>query len=238
MRFYSATAVLAILCGTAAGAAVPETAAVELLRPAPGEVLAAGSDALVEWQAHGPLAPGVEEWEAFLSVSGGGYYALRLTPHLDVARRRFAFRVPTLPTDDARILLRFGDEEREMVFESRHRFSIRPSASAVPLRGRLALPGRGESARPGEPGVVAWLEGTREGDRLALFETPPLTGARPAVSQGSGERNAAFSRRTAAPVSLAGDRRPRALRRPPDRRAEDRPLSPSSILLLDCRRNE
>ena len=77
-----------------------------LLAPAEGDELTTGRDAVIEWEELA-LPPHVVEWEAFLSVDGGKTWPLRITPHLDIAIRRFTFRVPDLPTREARLLLRF-----------------------------------------------------------------------------------------------------------------------------------
>ena len=146
---------------------------VRLISPRAGAALAAGSTAELEWA---PLArfsqtPQIEEWEAFLSVDGGVSYPLRITPHLDQDFRRIRFQVPPVPTDDARILLRFGDERRETAVELPERFSIVVSPAAFPALGltfglaRRAV-SSGESALPGQAGVVAWVEGSRRGGGL------------------------------------------------------------------------
>ncbi len=147
------------------GTAVP----VRLLAPADGAVLTAGTTASLEWTPLSRLAreSDWEEWEAFLSLDGGATYPVRITPHLDRDLRRFTFKVPSLPTRNARLLLRVGDERREQAFELRERFTI------TALSGNaedLALPRRsfkrGEPARPGERGVLAWVEGSRRGGQV------------------------------------------------------------------------
>ncbi|MFN7962223.1 MAG: hypothetical protein U0002_13220 [Thermoanaerobaculia bacterium] len=130
-------------------------------------MLRAGSRADLDWT----LAAGLElprevvEWEAFLSLDGGASYPFRLTPHLDLARHRLSFTVPMVASEEARLLLRFGNEFREIELELPQRFRIEP-----PLLPRASLPrlaeGRGEPARPGGPGVVAWVEGSRDGSAL------------------------------------------------------------------------
>jgi hypothetical protein len=160
-------AILAVgLTTSAASAAAP----VRLLAPGDGMVLAAGSTASLEWAPLDGLArqEGWEEWEAFLSLDGGATYPVRITPHLDRELRRVTFDVPDLPTRNARLLLRVGDEHRETAFELPERFAI-----AMPslLAGRtIDLPRtawrRGEPARPGEPGVLVWAEGSRHGGQL------------------------------------------------------------------------
>jgi hypothetical protein len=141
-----------------------------LLAPEEGATLVAGELAVVEWQE----APaGAEEWEAFLSVDGGRTYPLRVTPHLDLSIRRFSFQVPSLPTRAARVLLRFGDERREVEVETPQRFSIVAGGPAAWTPPRTAL-SRGEKARPHEEGVVFWVEGARDGSGLRLVSAAPL----------------------------------------------------------------
>ncbi|HZF11618.1 MAG TPA: hypothetical protein VFE33_22750 [Thermoanaerobaculia bacterium] len=150
-------------------AASPARAAklpVRLLAPGEGTVLAAGSTATLEWAPlEGAERPGAwEEWEAFLSLDGGATYPVRITPHLDRDLRHVTWKVPSFPTRQGRLLLRFGDERREVACELPQRFAI-TAAPAGP--GALDLPRaalrRGEPARPGEPGVLAWVEGSRRG---------------------------------------------------------------------------
>jgi hypothetical protein len=174
---------LAGLAGTALAAPAalsarvePGARPIELVAPRDGVALAAGSTAEIAWV---PLATyaqvaGVEEWEAFLSLDGGATYPLRITPHLDQDLRHFSWQVPPIPTADARLLLRFGDERRETVVELPQRFSIvaSPVAVAPTFLLEIQAPARGERARPDrdrdddEAGVVAWVEGSRRGGSL------------------------------------------------------------------------
>ena len=142
--------------------AATASAAPRLLAPRAGAELRAGSLAAVAWE--NPPA-GVEEWEAFLSLDGGRTYPLRITPHLDLGVRRFTFRVPPLPTRQARLLLRFGDERRELEVEAEPRFSIVPGGAFWPADMGIAL-SRGERPRPLDAGVVIWTEGDRDGGGL------------------------------------------------------------------------
>jgi len=179
-------AVVFLLAGLAVGLAGPAHAAaalpVRLLSPAEGTVLQGGSTAVLEWTPRSGLAEAGdwEEWEVFFSLDGGTTYPFRLTPHLDRNLRRISFNVPRFPTHNGRLLLRVGDERREQAFELPERFTI-----AVPA----GLPGRflgrerrswqrGEPARPGEPGVLAWVEGPRQGGSLTevVAEDPPTAG--------------------------------------------------------------
>ncbi|HSK79102.1 MAG TPA: hypothetical protein VLQ45_21795 [Thermoanaerobaculia bacterium] len=144
-----------------------------LLSPAPGQELTAGTEAVVEWEGLN-LPPHAHEWEAFLSVDGGKTWPLRITPHLDLSIRRFTFRVPDLPTREARLMLRFGDEQREVGMEAPQRFAIRPGQVGGMLPPRRSF-SRGERPREGDRGVAFWVEGSRQGGRLrevAAFDPP------------------------------------------------------------------
>jgi hypothetical protein len=142
-------------------------APLRLFSPAEGAVLEAGSMATLDWAPRADLAGQErwEEWEAFLSLDGGATYPVRITPHLDRDLLRFTFKVPDLPSRDVRLLVRVGDEVREQAFELPWRFAIAGApgsvGSALELRRRAWR--RGEPARPGEPGVLAWVEGPRRG---------------------------------------------------------------------------
>lgn len=153
--------------------ALPLTAAprARLLAPEDGAELVAGSFAVVQWEE---APPGAEEWEAFLSLDGGRTYPLRVTPHLDLSIRRFVFQVPPLPTRAARVLLRFGDERREVEVETPQRFSIAAGSAAAWRPTRIAL-SRGEKARPGEEGVVFWVHGARDGSGLQQVAASPVS---------------------------------------------------------------
>jgi hypothetical protein len=174
---------LAALALLAAGAR-PALAYARLVAPAAGTELTAGSLAVVEWEA-AALPEHTEEWEAFLSVDGGRTYPLRVTPHLDIDIRRFSFRVPDVPTREARLMLRFGDERREVGVETPQRFSIVPGPRfwAPPPR-RVLSPG--EAARAGERGVALWVEGSRDGaglrDVVSTGDSSAVTGVEPARS--------------------------------------------------------
>ena len=181
MRRILAVAVL-ILAGlaiAAPGRAADARLAVRVVAPAPGTDLAAGSLATLEWEAAGEDAFGgrhIEEWEAFLSLDGGRTWPLRLTPHLDAGIRRFSFRVPAFPSREARLLLRFGDEREETEVDVPGSFTISAGPDDFiqdPLPPALRL-SRGESARPGEGGVVVWTEGSRDGAGLReVFSQEP-----------------------------------------------------------------
>jgi len=134
--------------------------------PREGEVLRGGTRTVVSWSA-ASLPRFVEEWEAFLSVDGGKDYAYRITPHLEVDRRQFTFEVPNVETGNARILIRAGDERREIELVSQT-FAIRRDGvralAAAPLE--IVDAERGEKARAGDRGVVEWIDGDRDGSHL------------------------------------------------------------------------
>ncbi len=164
-----------------------------LVAPEDRSEIAAGSLAAIEWAPEAGLAAlaaldHVEEWEAFLSVDGGKTYPLRITPHLDAHIRRFVFRVPYLPTREARLLLRFGDERREVEQETPHLFAIAVEPGArpplEPFVPKTSL-SRGERARRHSgTGVLIWVEGSRHGGGLrtvsAVDPVDSLRGIEPA----------------------------------------------------------
>jgi hypothetical protein len=136
-----------------------------LLAPANGATLRGGSQAELHWDA-ARLPEDAEEWEAFLSVDGGRYYGFRVTPHLDIELRRFTFLVPNFETRDARILIRTGDEEEETEFESGVSFSIVRDPHAETVLPQIPDFERGEAAREGDPAVLSWTDGERNGSGI------------------------------------------------------------------------
>lgn len=145
---------------------------VRLLAPANGARLEGGAPATIEWQTT-QLPAHVVEWEAFLSVDGGRYYGVRVTPHLDATLQRFAFTVPNIASNDARILLRFGDEHREEELELPLRFSIRATATPPPRTRSVD--------EAGERGAAFWVTGTRDGSQLAYVARRTQSCAAPSV---------------------------------------------------------
>jgi hypothetical protein len=141
-------------------------ATLQVVTPTDGTTLRGGHFATLTWSAQ-QLPRAAEEWEAFLSLDGGRYYAVRLTPHLDIRTRTFQVLVPNVDSDDARLLIRTGDERRETVIEMPQRLRIRAEADAIVISQRTG--GNGESARPNEPPVVMWSVG----DHVVTSATPP-----------------------------------------------------------------
>lgn len=139
----------------------------ELIAPRAGAVLDGGSESTLVWSA-ASLPAGVEEWEAFLSLDGGRYYAVGITPHLDAGIRSFRWRVPNVAAAHARILIRAGDERDEYLIELPQTFSIVPRAVSLDLSDLQVAPtdAVGESALPSSPAVVEWVSGGRRGADL------------------------------------------------------------------------
>jgi hypothetical protein len=239
-----------ILAGLfAAALALPAAAApaIHLVAPAGGELLPAGSLAELAWEPAAPFdrLDRIEEWEAFLSLDGGAHYTMRITPHLDRGLRRVLWRVPATPTRDARLLLRFGDEHRETVFELPQRFAI--TGSPVPrfdlAPARVAFT-RGEPALPGAAGVVAWVEGGRRGGsaRPVVAAEPPSARPHPSLAAGASETAAAETAGgpeldPAAGAALSGQI-PALPRRATLLPEQTGPAAPIPILLQSRRKNE
>lgn len=163
-QILGALALCAALCATSSARA--DVRAV-LHAPAEGAVLRGGSRATVAWTA--PKLPAfVEEWEAFLSVDGGGYYGYRITPHLDADRREFTFEVPNVQAASARILIRAGNEHREIELDTSLTFVIEqdPALALAAPPVEIIEDKRGEAAREGDRGVIEWIDGDRDGRHL------------------------------------------------------------------------
>jgi hypothetical protein len=240
-------AIAALAAGAASAATPAPPGSVRWLAPADGAVWVAGGRAELAWEPVGPAAAlaGADEWEAFLSADGGRTWSVRLTPHLDLGRRRVFVEVPDLPSPDVRLLLRVGDErdERELAVPLRLRV-VRPTG---PRAARLDAPGlalrRGESAREGGGGVVLWAAGGRDaraprwyafsGAAAALARggwSPPFSLLGGGPPEPGPSLAAAVARRARPP---AGGSAPGA-----HRAAGPRPSGPAiDPLLAGCRRN-
>ncbi len=88
-------------------AAEPGADAITLSVPAS---VTAGEVVVLRWEG---VPPEVEELELVLSLDGGRSYPVRLCPELDGRTRSFAWTVPDLPAEQARLMLRVGGEEGE-----------------------------------------------------------------------------------------------------------------------------
>ena len=248
----AALVVLAVLAAVPATAVplewAPSPVAVRLLAPADGATLEAGASAELAWELASPLAAApITEWEAFLSLDGGATSSVRITPHLDLDRRRVSFRVPDVPAVDARILLRLGDERREAPVFLPQRFTIAEGPGAAPacdLASLFAVSSltAGEPALPGAAGVVAWAEGGRtDGPWREVSTVPsglgpgfsyPALAPESAVAASWPPEPRAATVQTGSRSPFAGPSRPS---RPPARRP--RPLQ-ADLLALQHRLNE
>ena len=119
---------------------------VRFLEPRPGDELVAGRDVTVRWSS---LPEGTREFELLLLLGEGGR-TVRLTECLDPSRTSFRWRVPSLPSDEARLVLRLSRGRGE---ESG---AVGPAVRIVPSRSVTLSPvafTRGEwwlaSAAPG-----------------------------------------------------------------------------------------
>lgn len=168
-------ALLGCLLTVLGGAAAAQTFALSpangivLVSPAPRSRLVAGQQVTLAWRpgANFSRLAWTDEWEAFLSLDGGRHFSLRITPHLSRGLHAVTWRVPDLPSPDVRLLLRFGDETKELLVPLSARFEIVSSRDRGLLDAGLWQGARlafapGEPALPGSGGVVAWSEGGRE----------------------------------------------------------------------------
>ena len=240
--------------GVPACFAEPGGPAVRLVSPHDGATLVAGTMAELAWEPLEPFArrfPHVEEWEAFLSLDSGKTYPIEITQHLDQDIRRIRWQVPSLPTEHAAILLRFGDERREVSVDIPVRFSIAASSastsiweSTLHLAHRVLT--RGESAVPGEPGVVAWVEGSRRGGgarQVVAVDSPGAMRERLDPRSAHSEAAEAVTESRPSGSSLARIRSKAGGAALPVHRAAlaqagTAPSLPSDILLLIQRQNE
>lgn len=224
-------------------------APVELTAPLAGTALVGGATAEIAWRpaAGFDALAGATEWEAFLSVDGGRSYPVRLTPHLDLERRRFAVRVPDLPSDDVRLLLRIGDEraERAVRFATRLRIVRPASPAAVGVEEAFSTAlssAPGEPALPGGAGVLFWVEGGRDGSNLRQRRALPpgthsaavpiLLAGGPLALGSDDSDGLPFGERPARATHPAAEGAPRVVV------AAAEPPTVSDILLLIQRQNE
>jgi hypothetical protein len=224
---------------------------VQLLAPAPAAPLPAGSEAVLEWAPRPGFEglPAREEWEAFLSLDGGRSYPIRITPHLDIDLHRAVWEVPAVTSPDVRILMRVGDERHEVAIELPERFSIAQSGTLSPFALPPAFSAHaGEAARPGDPGVRIWSEGSRSGGGRHLRAANP--GGPYDLEDGRQEPPPALAPERAALAATAAPRLaltapPAATAAPGARTTETAPAPadpprqpPVDLLLQAMRRNE
>jgi hypothetical protein len=155
--------------------------------------------------------------------------------------------VPSAPSPDVRILMRFGDERREALVELPQRFSITGAADpAAFLPPRPVLAAGGEAARPGDAGVVVWAEGRRRGAgggwQIAAAGSGLRDGRLPLPPEIASEGAATLATEAPGCAALAPPLASETRRDIPDRApaaARDRPRPPVVDPLLQAmRRNE
>jgi hypothetical protein len=114
---------LAAWLGLAVSASAAERPAVFLAAAARGGEVAVRPGEVVEvrWAA---VPRGVEEMELLLSLDGGRHFTVRVTPDLEADRGSYAWRVPPLPSGDARLAVRVNLDGREVLGGVSARFRI------------------------------------------------------------------------------------------------------------------
>ncbi|PYQ61679.1 MAG: hypothetical protein DMF58_04075 [Acidobacteria bacterium] len=213
-------AILALLL-SAAFAARAES--LRLISPGDRTTLRGGQFATLSWIPE-HLTRNSEEWEAFLSVDGGRYYSVRLTPHLNIAIHSFEVLVPNIDSDDVRLLFRTGNERTESITEVPQRLRIRAEAQFVVPSSTAA--GGPEPARPHEPRVVIWSMG----DHVETTAAPPQISPTSASSTHS-KQTTLISR---AQRAVSGGQAILPVRT--DKIVCPPPLPPQRDLLLQCSR--
>jgi hypothetical protein len=214
-RFLAGLAGCALLVVAGTAAAGPG----RITAPGSGDTLTSGELVVVRWEA---LPAGVDEFELLLVVDDASGSQVRLSSQLAATRSSFLWRVPNLPGERARLLLRYGLDGREVEAEPGPPFAIRCS---------LEQPLEAVGFQAGE----WWLAREIGGSWLP----PSLTGRELSEGQGWGRVRPAValtrSQAGASPASSAlgpsadscGERdRDRELLLPAGRRPRDAPLRP------------
>src|SRR5262249_40894233 len=93
-----------------------------ILEPVAGQRVSAGDAVRVRW-ADAPAGSNVQEQELLLSLDGGRHFRL-VTRRLDPAAREYLWVVPELPSGDAVLALRVGDEHGEVLAGESAAFTI------------------------------------------------------------------------------------------------------------------
>ena len=162
--------------------------------PAPGASVRAGDITTLRF-AVVEEAGDIDEMEVLLSLDGGKTFSLRVTREMSAGTHELRWRVPNLPTAKARLALRVGGEEGEVIRDVSGEFTIL-GAATEPLEE--VRPFRGE-----------WRAGE------ALEEMPSRTPIDPPLFGDTGDSIRALSRETdldrttaAASTGAPPDRRP------------------------------
>jgi hypothetical protein len=144
--------------------------------------VAAGAIVTIEW---GGVPGDAEELELLLSLDDGRRFPIRVSPELSGAARRFTWRVPNLPSANARLRLRWNDGRGERESGPSAAFRIVAAPNRPPDRAQMseALWWCGLDAAEGDagtafaPGGGARLLATREKLPIAAAAGTPLLDA-------------------------------------------------------------
>ena len=107
--------------------------------PTPGTSLRAGEVTTLRFNVADEDAD-VDEMELLLSLDGGKTFSLRVTKEMSAGTHEVRWRVPNLPTTTARIALRVGGEDGEVIRDVSGEFTIvgdatEPLEEVRPFRG-------------------------------------------------------------------------------------------------------
>lgn len=115
------------------------------LSPSAGEALAPGAIVDVRWapicRTEGQRE--IDEAEIVLSLDGGRTFPVRVSPDLNPCTAKYVWKVPALPSSDARLALRAGmDEsdrnERVEIVSASFRILAEPDGRVEQLRRRMS----------------------------------------------------------------------------------------------------
>ncbi len=199
--------VLAVALAVTARLAAGYGAGGRLVAPAAGAALRAGEVVTVRWT---PVDRGVDEFELLLSLDGGLTFPLRLTEMLDPRSTSYAWRVPNLPGGAARLRLRVGVDERELLLPPGPEFTVAGDAAApterLTYRRGEWWPTAGVASDPRAVGVEPrWTEGGAGGEgavaAAAVPPQPPDLGAVQAATPAGRDGPRAGRERPASSVS-------------------------------------
>ena len=168
--------------------------------------LVAGQEVTVSWDG---LPAGTEEFELLLACDEPVPLTIRLTESMDPELTAYAWRVPHVACDVARLQLRAGIDEREVVWAASAPFRITASTEGAPdaVRehgGELWM----EDDAPAEwHGLPARFEGTGDGDAAEATSAAPTTDRASATSVARAHVDETYVRVTAG-VAPARSRSP------------------------------
>ncbi len=136
--------------------------------------LVAGQEVTVSWDG---LPAGTEEFELLLACDEPVALTIRLTESMDPELTAYAWRVPRVACGGARLQLRAGIDEREVIWAASVPFRIAASSQGAPdtVRehgGELWM----EDDAPAEwQGLPPRFEGTGDGDAAEATSAAPTT---------------------------------------------------------------